>query len=95
MGNLVNTKGSRVPFPAGNSMVDVTPSGADVDVNPKATLFVLGTAGDLTIDTPNGETITIPSAGITILQNLGGHVPVRAKKVYNTGTAATSIWAIV
>ncbi len=64
----------------------VTPNdGADLAFVARA-LYVGGT-GNIKIDTPNGDTVTFNAVPVGIL-------PVRANKVYSTGTTATNIVAL-
>jgi hypothetical protein len=49
-------------------------------------LYVGGT-GDIKIDTPNGDTVTFSAVPVGIF-------PVRANRVYSTGTTATNIVAL-
>mgnify|MGYP003142377500 FL=1 len=64
----------------------ITPSdGADLAFVARA-LYVGGT-GNIKIDTPNGDTVTFNAVPVGIL-------PVRANKVYSTGTTATNIVAL-
>jgi hypothetical protein len=46
-----------------------------------------GTAGNLTIITPNGRTVTIPGLAAGVIH------PIRAKRIKATGTAASGIVA--
>jgi len=64
----------------------VTPNdGADLAFVARA-LYVGGT-GNIKIDTPNGDTVTFNAVPVGVL-------PVRANKVYSTGTTATNIVAL-
>ena len=64
----------------------VTPNdGADLAHVARA-LYV-GSTGDIKIDTPNGDTVTFSAVPVGIF-------PVRANRVYSTGTTATNIVAL-
>lgn len=65
----------------------ITPSDAAALSPPSGRLFV-GGAGNLKVDTIGGETVTF--TGVVA----GSLIPVRAIKVYATGTTATNIAAL-
>lgn len=66
---------------------DVTPSGADVDLDPPARGLWVGGAGTLVIVTPRGDTLDfgdVPAAT---------YLPFGAVQIKNSGTSATKIIA--
>lgn len=70
----------------GTDAAAVTPAdGSDLPISPARSLWV-GTFGDVKIDTTNGNAVTF--VGVQ------GLLPVRAKRVYSTGTTASNIVAI-
>ncbi len=75
-----NTRG----FTYGNDIVEVDYSGGDVDL-PHMSILVVGTAGDLKVDTAEASTVTLPSALVAALVV----IPFFCSKVYQTGTDAT------
>lgn len=62
----------------------ITPSDTD-DLSRAIRCLWVGVAGDVRIDTPGGETVTLPAVVA------GGWHPIRALKVHATGTTATTI----
>lgn len=64
----------------------VTPSDTEDLPTPARGLYV-GTSGDVKVVTIHGESVTFSNVPIGIL-------PVRAKRVYDTGTTAASIVAL-
>jgi hypothetical protein len=66
--------------------VAVTPSDS-VDLPAKTTALYVGIAGDLTVTMLNGETVTFTAAA-------AGWHPIRVRRVWSTGTAATNIVAV-
>lgn len=65
---------------------NVTPSDT-VDLTAPARGLYIGTPGDVKIITIHGEAVTFSNVPVGIL-------PVRAKRVYSTGTTATNIVAL-
>ena len=62
----------------------ITPAdGADLAVYARG--IYIGTAGDLKVDTVEGDTLTFVGA------QAGGVIPVVAKRVYSTGTTAGNL----
>jgi hypothetical protein len=65
----------------------VTPNDS-ADLSFVARALYVGGAGNIKIDTPNGDTVTLYGA------TAGSVLPVRANRVYSTGTTATNIVAL-
>ncbi len=87
---LVVSKPNPKGFNFGNDIAEVDVSAVDVELDHES-LLVVGTAGDLAVDTAAGNTVTIPSA---VVSAFNGVIPVFFTKVYNAGTTAADIWAI-
>lgn len=64
----------------------VTPSDT-VDLVDVSRALIVGTTGDLKVTMNGGETVVLPSVPAGVL-------PLRVKRVWNTGTTATHISAI-
>ena len=64
----------------------VTPNDS-ADLSFVARALYIGGTGNIKIDTPNGDTVTFNSVPVGIF-------PVRANRVYSTGTTATNIVAL-
>lgn len=79
----VNTRGTN---PADGAS-EVTPSDGS-DLATAARALYVGGSGDVKIDTPNGDTVTFQDVVA------GSLLPVRANRVYATGTTATNIVAL-
>ena len=86
MADQFETNASGLDSPAKHA-AEVTPSDS-TDLTTFARALYIGGAGDVKIDTVAGETVTF--VGITA----GSILPVRAARVYATGTSATSIVAL-
>jgi hypothetical protein len=67
---------------------DSTPSGADVTLTEACRWLWIGGAGTVKVDTIGGSTVTY-----TVTAESVGVLPVRAVKIYDTGTTATGIIA--
>ena len=70
----------------GTRAVAVTPSDT-VDLTNSGFLYV-GAAGDVKVDTSDGDTVTFTALAAGIVH------PIRVKRVYSTGTTATNITAV-
>lgn len=77
-----NTRGT-IPAEGGAA---VTPNNS-TDLTVTARSLYIGGSGNLKVDTADGSTITFSSVPVGIF-------PVRVKRVYATGTTATSIVAL-
>lgn len=62
----------------------ITPHNTN-DLSKKTRGIFVGVAGDLKIDTSNGQTVTLKNLAAGVIH------PISAKRVYLTGTAATDI----
>ena len=62
----------------------VTPNDS-VDLTTSSRGIFVGNAGDLKVDMVNGDTVTFTNLGAGVIH------PIRAARVYSTGTTATSI----
>lgn len=51
-------------------------------------VHIAGTSGAVKVDTSEGDTVTLYGVQGTVL---GGSMPVQVRRVYSTGTAATSL----
>lgn len=69
----------------GKHAAAVTPNDS-VDLGTYARALLVGTSGDIKVDTVGGETVTIVA--------FSGILPLRVKRVYLTGTSALNITAI-
>lgn len=65
---------------------DVTPSGADVTPRATTDSIYVGGAGDVKVTMAAGDVIAYTCAA-------GTRLPIRATKIFNTGTDATNIIA--
>lgn len=66
---------------------EVTPNDSS-DLSHVARALYIGGTGNIKIDTPNGDTVTFNNVAAGTL------LPVRADRVYSTGTTATDIVAL-
>ena len=80
----VPTLAARLDSPARNAAEVVPDDGADLAQSSRA-LFI-GGAGDVTLDTAGGDTVTLTAAT--------GFLPICAARVHATGTSATAIVAL-
>jgi len=78
-----NTRGSD---PADNA-TEITPSDSTDLTNTARSLYV-GAGGDVKVTTANGDTVTFEEV------QGGSILPVRVRRIFATGTTATSIVAI-
>lgn len=60
----------------------------DNDLTTPASAIYVGGAGDIKVDTIDGDTLTFVSHPV-------GYLPVQVKKVYATGTGATNLIGLV
>lgn len=60
---------------------------ADLTVSPCRGIYV-GVSGDVKIDTPAGDTVTLTGLAAGMMH------PIGAKRIYSTGTTATGILAL-
>ena len=78
------------PGSPGRVAQDVTPSGADVDIDPVAKGVVVTVAGNLSY-VPAGNSTSVP---VTVTDAPVGFIPPhRVKQIKNTGTTA-EVWTI-
>ena len=71
---------------AAGDAIAVDVSGGDVTLDPPSMAMYIGVAGDIKVDLVSGATLTFSNRPV-------GDWPVRVKKVYQTGTAASGIIA--
>lgn len=89
MANFVKPAANPDGFNYGSGIEEVTPN--DTGNLPAVAILVVGTTGDLRVNTAQGQDVVIPSA---IVSALNGVIPVFCTRVYSTNTTATDIWAI-
>ncbi len=71
-----------------DSIFEITPSDT-VDLDPPAWALYVGVTGDVTIDTPAGDTVTLTNLLQGVIHNI------QARRVYATGTTATQIMGLL
>lgn len=72
--------------PANGAAAVTTNDSTDLAIAPCRSLYI-GTTGDVKVDTASGDTVTFTAVPVGIL-------PVRCKRVYATGTSASTIIAL-
>jgi hypothetical protein len=83
MADTFETVATGMSGPAENAFA-ITPDN-DNDLATVTRWLYVGTAGHVKIDTANGDTVTLNSLAAGVLH------PIRARRVYATGTAALTI----
>jgi hypothetical protein len=71
-----------------NDSQDITLSGSPITGIDNGAVLYIGTGGNLTITTVGGQTVTLSNVAN------GSFIPIQVKRVWATGTSASSILAL-